>query len=169
MKNLMNITLKTTRRIAASLILLGLVAHAPLQAHADKAHVDVADAWIRPTVEGQKGTGGFLKITARDEGMQLVGISTSLTKAAEVHEMRPSKDKPDVLEMREVKSVALPKGQTVEFKPGGYHLMFMDLKQVLKNGDSIPVTLRFTNAKGQASKLDVVLPVGRAGQPVHKH
>jgi periplasmic copper chaperone A len=168
MKNLMNITLKTTRRIAASLILLGLVAHAPLQAHADKAHVDVADAWIRPTVEGQKGTGGFLKITARED-LQLVGISTSLTKSAEVHEMRPSKTDANVMEMREVKSVALPKGQAVEFKPGGYHLMFMDLKQVLKNGDSIPLTLRFTNAKGQTSKLDLVVPVGRAGLTVHKH
>jgi periplasmic copper chaperone A len=178
MKNLMNITLNTTRRIAASFILLGLAGHSPVQAHADKAHVDVADAWIRPTVEGQKGTGGFLKITARDEGMQLVGISTTLTKAAEVHEMRPSKADANVMEMREVKSIPLPKGTALELKPGGYHLMFMDLKQVLKSGDSIPVTLRFTNAKGQASKLDVMLAVGRQGlqapagatsQPAHKH
>jgi copper(I)-binding protein len=155
----------------ASLILLGLVSISPAQAHADKAHVDVADAWIRPTVAGQMGTGGFMKITARED-LQLVGISTSLTKSAEVHEMRPSKDKPDVLEMREVKAVALPKGQTVEFKPGGYHLMFMDLKQVLKNGESVPVTLRFKNAKGQVSKLDVMVAVGRQGlqaPAAHKH
>jgi periplasmic copper chaperone A len=151
-----------------SLALLGITSISPVQVHAEKAHVDVADAWIRPTVAGQMGTGGFMKITARED-LQLVGISTSLTKSAEVHEMRPNKTDANVMEMREVKSVALPKGQAVEFKPGGYHLMFMDLKQVLKNGDSIPVTLRFTNAKGQASKLDVVLPVGRAGLTVHKH
>jgi hypothetical protein len=154
-----------------SLAMLGITSISPVQVHAEKVHVDVADAWIRPTVAGQMGTGGFMKITARED-LQLLGISTPLTKSAEVHEMRPSKADTNVMEMREAKTVALPKGQTVEFKPGGYHLMFMDLKQVLKNGESVPVTLRFKNAKGQVSKLDVMVAVGRQGlqaPAAHKH
>lgn len=147
-----------------SVLVFSYFLHPLAQAHADKAHVDVADAWIRPTVAGQKGTGGFMKLTARED-LTLTGISTKLTKVAEVHEMRPSKDKPDVLEMRAIPSLALPKGQTVELKPGGHHLMLLDLTQQLQNGESVPVTLHFKNAKGQVSKLDVAVPVGKAGQP----
>jgi periplasmic copper chaperone A len=152
-----------------------------LYAHPDKAHADVTDLWIRPTVEGQKGTGGFMKITARED-LQLVGVSTPMTKAAEVHEMRTSKADANVMEMRAIASLALPKGQTIEFKPGSYHLMFMDLKQVLINGNTVPLTLHFKDAKGKASKLDVSAMVGRAGlqapagagaasqtSPAHKH
>ena len=163
--------------LTLSFFLLALAGTAPAQAHADKAHVEVTDLWIRPTVAGQMGTGGFMKITARED-LQLVGISTPITKAAEVHEMRASKADPSVMEMRAIKSIALPKGQTVELKPGGYHLMLMDLKQVLANGSTVPLTLHFKDAKGAASKLDVTAAVGRAGlqapagaasQPVHKH
>jgi periplasmic copper chaperone A len=147
--------------LAASLVLLACAGITPAQAHSDKAHVDVADLWIRPTVAGQMGTGGFMKITARED-LQLTGISTPLTKAAEVHEMRASKADASVMEMRAVKSIALPKDQTVELKPGGYHLMLMDLKQVLANGGTVPLTLHFKDAKGKASKLDVTAAVGRA-------
>jgi periplasmic copper chaperone A len=156
----MNNLTNTTRRMAASLILLGLAGIFPARAHSDKAHVDIQDLWIRPTVEGQKGTGGFLKITARED-LELVSISTPMTKSAEVHEMRPSKTDANVMEMRQAKAVVLPKGQLVEFKPGGYHLMFMDLKQVLSNGGIVPLTLHFKDAKGKASKLDVTAAVGR--------
>lgn len=147
-------------------------------AHPDKAHVDIADLWIRPTVEGQMGTGGFMKITARED-LQLVGVSTPITKAAEVHEMRTSKTDASVMEMRAIQSLDLPKGKTVELKPGGHHLMLMDLKQPLKNGNTVPLTLHFKDAKGAASKLDVTATVGRAGLPpatggasqpaMHKH
>jgi copper(I)-binding protein len=144
-------------------------------AHADKAHVDVADTWIRPTVAGQMGTGGFMKLTAHED-LQLVGVSTPVAKVAEVHEMRASKADANVMEMRPVKSVALPKGQTVEFKAGGYHLMLMEMKQLLSNGQTVPITLHFKNAKGEASKLDIQAPVGRGAlqAPIdkassHKH
>ena len=129
-------------------------------AHADKAHVDVEGAWVRPTVAGQMGTGGFMKLTARED-LQLVGVSTPVAKVAEVHEMRASKADANVMEMRPVKSVALPKGQTVELKAGGYHLMLMDMKQLLSNGQAVPMTLHFKNAKGEASKLDIQAQVGQ--------
>ena len=166
------------RITAASLILFGLAGIFPAQARIDKAQVDVQDLWIRPTVEGQKGTGGFMKITAREE-LQLMRVSTPITKSAEIHEMRTSHTDASVMEMREVKSIALRKGQTVELKPGGYHLRLMDGKQVLNNGSTVPLTLHFKDAKGQISKLDVTAAVGRknleapagmASKPaMHKH
>ena len=150
----------------------------PAHAHPDKAHVDIAELWIRPTVAGQMGTGGFMKLTAKED-LQLVGVSTPLTKAAEVHEMRASKTDSNVMEMRAIQSLALPKGKTVELKPGSHHVMLMDLKQILASGSTVPLTLHFKDAKGKTSKLDVTAAVGRAGlqapagvasQPaMHKH
>jgi periplasmic copper chaperone A len=133
-------------------------------AHPDKAHVDIADLWIRSTVEGQMGTGGFMKITARED-LQLVGVTTPISKAAEVHEMRASKTDANVMEMRPIQTLDLQKGKTVELKPGGHHLMLMDLKQPLKNGSTVPLTLHFKDAKGATSKLDVTATVGRTGLP----
>jgi copper(I)-binding protein len=141
----------------ASLILCAAHAKAPA------AEVDIQNAWVRPTVAGQMGTGGFMNITARQE-LQLVGVSTPITKTAEIHEMRSSKTDPSVMEMRPINSLALPKGKTIELKPGSYHLMLMDLKQVLPAGTNVPLTLFFKDAKGQASQLDLTLPVGRPTQ-----
>ncbi len=71
-----------------------------------------------------------MRLTAR-QPMQLIGVTTPVAGTAEVHEM---KQEGDIMRMRQVAKVDLPAGQTVEFKPGGYHLMLMDLKQALKPG-----------------------------------
>jgi periplasmic copper chaperone A len=143
------------------------------------AAVDVADAWIRPTVAGQQGTGGFMKLTARED-LRLVGVSSPVTPTAEVHEMRASKEQADVMEMRRTDSISLPKGVTVELRPGGYHLMLMNLKQVLANGSTVPLTLHFTDAKGRRSELPLkvavktsaagsaFMPMDKANMPAHK-
>ena len=121
------------------------------------AAVDVRDAWVRPTVPGQSGTGAFMKLNA-PSGARLVGVSTPAAGVAEVHEM---KMEGDTMRMREVKGgLPLPARQTVELKPSGYHVMLMDLKQPLPKGATVPMTLRFEDAKGVASTLAVQLPVG---------
>ncbi|MGJ7520248.1 copper chaperone PCu(A)C [Variovorax sp. LT1P1] len=134
------------------------------------AAVDVRDAWVRPTVPGQSGTGAFMKLNA-PSGARLVGVSTPASGVAEVHEMKMDGD---TMRMREVKGgLALPARQTVELKPSGYHVMLMDLKQPLAKGATVPMTLRFEDAKGAASTLDVQVPVGApagAGAPAaHAH
>ncbi len=141
--------------------------------HADHAHVDVDSAWIRPTVKGQMGTGGFMKLTARED-LRLVRVSTPAAKIAEIHEMRTSKADVNVMEMRAVAGIDLPKGKTVEFNPGGYHLMLMELTQVLAVNSTVPVTFYFKDPKGAESKLDLKIHVGRlpsAGDAavMHKH
>lgn len=117
--------------------------------------VQIKDAWVRSTVPGQKGSGAFMKITAK-EGARLTGVSSPLAGVAEVHEMKMDGD---VMRMRAVSALEIPAGGTVELKPGGYHLMLMDLKQALPVGSTVPVTLMFKDGKGAESRVEVKLPV----------
>ena len=119
------------------------------------ARVDVKDAWVRSTVPGQKGTGAFMKITAKD-GTRLVGVSSPVAGVGEVHEM---KMEGDVMKMRALPSLDLPAGKVVELKSGGYHVMLMDLKQPLAKDTKVPLTLLFKDAKGVESKLELSVPV----------
>ena len=135
------------------------------------ATVDVRDGWVRQSVPGQSVTGAFMKLTA-PTGMKLVGISTPAAGIAEVHEM---KMEGDTMKMRELTGgLDLPAGQTVELKPGGYHVMMMDLKGPLAKGASVPMTLKFEDAKGVKTALDLALPVGApegadGAGPAHQH
>ena len=122
---------------------------------ARSAVVKVDGAWVRATVQGQKGTSAFMSITAT-EGTRLVSVSSSAAGVAEVHEMKTEND---IMKMRAVPFVDLPAGRAVEFKPGGYHIMLMDLKQPLPVGSKLPLTLVFKDAKGVQSKLELTLPV----------
>ncbi|QBK03661.1 copper chaperone PCu(A)C [Hylemonella gracilis] len=117
--------------------------------------VDVQEAWARATVQGQKSSGAFMKLTAK-EGMRLVGVTTPVAGVAEVHEM---KMEGDVMKMRAIAGLDLPAGQTVELKPGGYHVMLMDLKGALRADQNIPVTLLFKNAQGKESRQELQIPV----------
>jgi copper(I)-binding protein len=125
----------------------------------------VEGAWIRSTVAGQQGTGAFMRITAR-QPMQLVGVATPAAGTAEVHEM---KMEGEVMRMRPVAKVDLPAGTAVDFKPGGYHLMLMDLKQPLKTGAVVPLTLIFRDAQGAERKQDLSVPVATQAPAAPKH
>ena len=143
------------------------LAAASLAAAAQSAPVKVEGAWARATVQGQKGTGAFMSITAKD-ATQLVGVTSPVAGVAEVHEM---KMEGDVMKMRALPSLDLPAGKKVDLKPGGYHVMLMDLKAPLAKDSTIPVTLLFKDAKGVQSKLELKLPVATTvpGAADHKH
>lgn len=129
--------------------------------------VDVQNAWARATVQGQKATGAFMQLTAK-EASQLVAVSSPVAGVAEVHEM---KMEGDVMKMRALSAgLALPAGKAVELKPGGYHVMLMDLKMPLQKDTTIPLTLVFKDAKGVQSSTEVRVPVATAapaGAPAH--
>ncbi len=111
---------------------------------------------MRTAVEGQQGTGGFLKLTASQD-MTLVGISSPVAGVGEVHEM---KMEGDVMKMRALPNgLALPAGKTIELKPGGLHLMLLDLKQALPKDTTVPVTLVFKDQAGKEQKQLVNMPV----------
>lgn len=116
----------------------------------------VTDAWIRASVPGQAGTGGFMKLTAQQQALTLQGFSSTAASTAELHEMAMEGD---VMRMRPVDALPLPKGQTVELKPGSYHLMLMGLKGTLKAGATVPVRLLFKDAKGKSLEQRLTVPV----------
>ncbi len=119
--------------VFAALTAVSLAAHP----QAD-AQVDVQSAWARPTVAGQKGTGAFMRLTSKD-GARVIGVSSAVAGVAEIHEMAMDGN---VMRMRPIPSLDLPPGQTIELKPGGYHLMLMDLNRPLAAGEKIKAELR---------------------------
>ena len=133
--------------LTATLLLACVASHAQT--------VEVSGAWARATVPGQKGTGAFMSITAKD-GARLVSVSSPLAGVAEVHEMKMDND---IMKMRAVPVLELPAGQAVQLTPGGYHVMLMDLKQGLPKGSTVPLTLRLQDAQGVETSQLVSVPV----------
>jgi len=125
--------LKATRTQLAMAILLGVSATAALA-----ADVEVKDAWVRGTVTGQKATGAFLEITSKS-GATLVGAASPVAGVSEIHEMKMDGG---IMKMRAVERLQLPAGKPVQLAPGGYHVMLLNLKQPLKRGDSVALTLQ---------------------------
>ena len=135
------------------------------------AAVKVEQAWVRPSVPGQQGTGGYMKLTAR-QGLRLVGAESSAAGVAQFHEMKMDGN---VMTMRAAGAIDLPAGKTVELKPGGLHLMLMDLKQPLAAGTSVPLTLVLQDGRGTESRVETLLLVSAAppgaghATETHKH
>jgi copper(I)-binding protein len=115
------------------------------------AQVAVTDAWVRGTVAGQKATGAFMHLTALSD-MTLVAVASPMAKVVEIHEM---KHEGGMMKMNAVDRVTLPAGKSVELKPGGYHVMLMDLAQPLKEGEAVPLTLTFEDKAGKKQTVEV--------------
>jgi copper(I)-binding protein len=134
------------------------------------APVDVRDAWARPTVAGQRSTGVYARFTT-GVGARLLGGSSPLADAVEVHEMAMEGD---VMRMRALeRGLELPPGQSVELRPGGLHLMLTGLKQPLPAGSTLPLKLRFVDKDGREGTLELQVPVAAADPAAaaggHKH
>ena len=129
------------------------------------AQVTVSEAWVRGTVPAQKATGAFMKIRSAEDA-KLVSAASPVAKIVEVHEMSM---KDNVMQMRAVESVALPAGKTVELRPGGYHVMLVDLARPLGKGDSVPITLTFVGKDGKKTTQEVKAEVRAHGGDAHKH
>lgn len=149
-----------------------LLAATLLAATAAQAQVTVKEAWVRATVPQQKATGAFMQLNAPKDS-KLVSASSPITPIVEVHEMAMQDN---IMKMRQVPAVELPAGKTVELKPGGYHVMLMDLKQQVKEGDTVPLTLVFESKDGKRETQEVkaqVRALNTAARPVavgdHKH
>jgi periplasmic copper chaperone A len=120
--------------------------------------------WARPTVEGQAAGGGFLKIVGGSAVDRLVAASAGVSQRVELHTMTMDGD---IMRMREIEAIEVPAGKTVELKPGGLHVMFMELKAPLKNGSSFPLTLRFEKGGEVTVQMNVMTQPAPAGG--HKH
>jgi len=91
-----------------------------------------------------------------EKNATLVAAESNVAEHVEVHEMAMENN---VMKMRQVSGLLLPAGQSVELKPGGYHIMFINLHQQLKEGQQVPITLVFESEDGQRSTLEVLAPV----------
>ena len=123
--------------------------------------VSVSDAYTRATVPGQQVAGGFLKIENKGNTPdQLVSASSPVAGEVQLHEMAMEGN---VMKMRQVKDIAVPANGAVELKPGGYHLMFLNLKGPFVAGETVPVKLKFA----KAGDVEVKFPVNAAGAMKH--
>ena len=104
--------------------------------------IEVSDAWVRTATEGTNSAVYFVIQNHNADVDEVIGASTDIANAAEVHE---SKMEGDVMRMNHMDSVTLDPSVKVEFMPGGLHVMLIGLKQDLKAGDQVEVILHFKN------------------------
>lgn len=125
--------------------------------------IKVENPYTRATVAGQKVAGGFMKIENKGAADQLISASSPIAAEMQLHTMSMEGN---VMKMREVKAIDVPANGSVDLKPGGLHLMFMDIKAPLKAGESVPVKLKFQ----KAGELEIKVPVRELGGSSHsKH
>lgn len=108
-----------------------------------RAQASVAEPWARSTVTGQKAGGSFMTLRGGAQADRLLGGSTPLAERVELHTMSMDGN---VMRMRQVEGIDVPAGQVVALAPGGLHVMFMGLKEELKPGAKVPLTLNFEKA-----------------------
>lgn len=127
----------------------------------------VEHPWSRATPAGAPVAGGFLAVANRGPAAdRLVSARFERSNRVEIHEMA---HKDGVMVMRELpKGIEIPAGGRVELKPGGYHLMFMELKAPLKEGEMLKGTLVFEKA-GSVDVEFKVEPVGARTSDGHGH
>lgn len=124
-----------------------------------QTNVKVEDAWVRGTVATQKATGAFMRLTP-SVNARLVSAQSPVAGVVEIHEMVMEND---IMKMRQIPGLDLAAGRAMELKPGGYHVMLMDLKQQLKGGESVPITLVFEDDAKKRFTQEVKAPVTALG------
>ena len=147
--------MKNIIRIFACAAALSALFAVPTRAEEVKAgDLVITQGWSRATPSGAKIAGGYLTIENKGSAPdRLVGGSGDIAGKVEVHEMAMNNG---VMTMRPLdKGLAIEPGKTVKLAPGGLHLMLMDLKNPLKQGDKVPVTLQFEKAGKVTLSLDV--------------
>lgn len=119
------------------------------------AQVNIKDPWVRATVPQQKASGAFMQITAAKDA-RLVEARSPVADVVEIHEMTLQDG---VMRMRRIAALDLPAGRAVELEPGGYHVMLMDLKQQLKVGEQVPITLVVEGKDRKRETVQLQAPV----------
>jgi copper(I)-binding protein len=123
--------------------------------------------WTRQPPDGARVAGGYMRITNTGKvSDRLIGGSAPFAKRFEVHEMAMANG---VMKMRELANgLEIKPGETVELKPGGYHVMFMDIEARPEAGKTVKTTLKFEKAGEITLDVPVIAPSAGAGS-AHKH
>ncbi|HJS38545.1 MAG TPA: copper chaperone PCu(A)C [Burkholderiales bacterium] len=129
------------------------------------AQVTVERPWSRATPPGAKVGAGFMTLKNAGNADRVVGASSPVAGRVEMH---VTVREGDVMRMREVKGFDVPASGSFELKPGGAHLMLVDLKRALKKGEKVPLTLKL--AKGGELKVELLVEeVGARAPAQMKH
>lgn len=144
------------------LVVLGLFLSLSVQ-----AQVQIDKPWARATAPGSKVAGGYMLIRNQGAADRLVAASSPAAARVELHVHINDNG---VMKMREVPGYDVPANGSFELKPGGAHLMFMDIKRPFKEGEKVAVKLKFEKA-GEVSAEFHVGRLGESAAPTghHKH
>ncbi|QWE20075.1 copper chaperone PCu(A)C [Polynucleobacter sp. AP-Kolm-20A-A1] len=154
----MNKKLLLTMCTIAGLALIGVASAQSVSKTVTSNSIKIENAYTRATVPGQQVAGGFMKIENKGVADQLISASSPVAGEVQLHEMAMDGN---VMKMRQVKDIVVPAGGAVELKPGGLHLMFMNIKAPLTAGETVPVKLKFA----KAGEVEVKMPVNAMGNP----
>jgi copper(I)-binding protein len=139
----------------------------PASAHSEKiGNLELTELWARATPPRAPAAGGFLTITNHGgETDRLIAVSSPVAAIGEIHEM---KVEDGVMTMRPLdRGLEIPANETVVLEPGGYHIMLIDLKAPLVEGEDVPVTLTFETA-GSIETLLHIVPIGAKAPGAHE-
>jgi periplasmic copper chaperone A len=145
-----------------------LLAFTACAAFTAQAQTTATEPWVRGTVSQQKATAMFVQLTSA-QGGRVVAASSPVAGVVEIHEMAMEGN---VMRMRAVPALELPAGKVVVLQPQGLHVMLMGLKQPLKVGETVAVTLEIESKEGKRESLKITAPVralGGAGPNASKH
>lgn len=137
-------------------------------ASAASAQVNIGTPWVFATVAQQKATAAFMQLSATQD-MRLVAVSSPVAGVVELHRMGMVDD---VMRMRAVPNIELPASKLVELKPGGYHVMLLELKEQIKVGQHVPLTLVVEDRQNRRSTLHITAtaqPLNSALTPAAHH
>lgn len=121
--------------------------------------------WVRPTVPAQKATGAYMMVMAHADG-KLVGAKSNIAEKTEVHEMSMDGD---IMRMRRVDAINMEEGDVVKLQPGGFHVMFMGLKNQVKEGEMVSFSLVFEGKDGKLTEVPVQAKATMKGGGGHDH
>ena len=133
---------------------IALVSSTILCAQATSAKTTVSDAWARATVTGQNMGGAYMTLNS-DREARLIGASSPVSAEVELHTMKMEGQQ---MVMQQVRAIELPANTAVALTDQ-YHLMFMGLKAPLKEGSTIPVTLKIKLPSGYVETVSLQVPV----------
>lgn len=138
---------------------------AALSSSPTHAQVSVEAPWVRATVPGQKATGAFMTLRSSQDA-RFVEARSPVAGVVEIHEM---KHDGGMMRMSAIASLPLPAGRHVDLKPGGYHVMLMDLKRPIADGDAVPLTLVFEGADRKRVTMEVTAKARPLASEPPKH
>jgi periplasmic copper chaperone A len=131
--------------LTQGLVMIGMAGFAIL-AHAD---LKVSNAWVKPTVPGQPVAGAYMAL-ASDKDVEVIEVLSPVAGKAEIHSMSMDGN---IMRMKKLDRLLLKPGKVVELKPGGFHIMLMELNHRIKEGEVIPISLVTQDQNGKKATI----------------